>query len=127
MTFWRFAAAVLFFCFVSCALAARHLAKDELSAVVFSAAVTGANAVAAFGLVLLGERQKSTKRFFLAVLGGMAIRMGAVLSAIVVALKGFSLPKVAVAISFGVYLALFMAAEIFVVHRRLQQKPPITA
>lgn len=131
MTPGRFSGTVVGVFIVTSWAARAALTAAEAEAVTFGAAVAGSNALLAVGFSLLGERLKTTKGFFVAVLGGMAARMAGVLAAVVAGVQVLRLPKTQLALSFLVLMALFMAGEAWVLHRRFRSRefpsPPFTA
>ena len=81
------------------------------------AALAVANTVAAYGLVVWGNR-RSTNVFLGAVLGGMVARMGLMLAAVVMAVLLLGLPKVPLALSLLAYFVVFLVFELALLQRR---------
>lgn len=131
MTAGKFCVLVVGVCAITSFVADVSLGEAHAAAVAYGATVAGLNALLAVGFSVLGERLRTTRAFFIAVLGGMAFRMAGVLVAIVLGARVLALPKAPLALSFLVLLALFMAGEAWVLHRRFRSRefpsPPFTA
>lgn len=131
MSFGAFSGIVIGLLAVSLVIADALVDPATFRAIAYSAGVTGANALVAYALAIVGERRNSTRGFFLAVLGGMAIRMVLVLAAVVAGIRILGFSSGPLAVSFLAYTGIFMALEVLALHRRLKrrrfQSPPITA
>ena len=95
---------------------ARASGRPEVAAALCGALVAALNALAAYALVLY-SRRRSTLVFMRAILGGMTLRMGAMLLAIVVAVRLFELPQVPLILSLLGHFALFLGLELLAAHR----------
>jgi hypothetical protein len=82
--------------------------------------VAAANALLAHVLVLWTEG-RSTNVFLGTILGGMVGRMALMLAAVVVAVLGFGLPKVPLAVALLSYFVVLLVLELSVLHRRTSQ------
>ena len=105
---------------VAFGVSGRADARIVLTAAVSGASIAGLNAIAAFALVLW-SRDRSTVVFMGAVLGGMAVRMGAMVAASVVAIRLFSLPMTVFVPSLLVHFMVFLALELSAAHRSVHQ------
>jgi len=85
-------------------------------AAALGAVLAGLNSLAAYGLALWAST-RSTVAFIRAVLGGMIARLALVLGAVVVAVLGFDLPRVPLAVSLLASFAVLLVFEISVLHR----------
>jgi hypothetical protein len=104
-------------------VASRPLLTDAaFYGVAFSLSLTGLNAVAAYFLVCWSQ-SKPTAAFMTAVLGGMMIRMGIMLGAVLVALKILALPRTPVVVSLLASFTAFLALELWATAARR----PVTA
>lgn len=117
MSFTRFAAIVAGTLVVTLSLALSLLVQRGPAALatLVGALLAALNAFAAYALVRY-SRDRSTLVFMRAVLGGMTLRMGVMLLAIVVALRLFQLEQVPLIFSLLTHFALFLALELFAVH-----------
>lgn len=86
-------------------------------AVVGGAALAALNTILAYFLVVWSA-SRSTSAFMKAVLGGMVVRMGLMLAAVVAGVLVFGLPKVPLAISLLAFFVLFLILELTILHRR---------
>jgi len=86
-------------------------------AVVGGAALAALNTILAYFLVVWSA-SRSTGVFMKAVLGGMVVRMGLMLAAVVAGVLVFDLPKVPLAISLLAFFVLFLIMELTILHRR---------
>lgn len=113
MTPVQLALGMLVFTGISC-LAAVGLINDAPSerAVLVGALLATSNGLGALLLSHIGASQSSTKAFFQAVLGGMAVRMGITLAGFVFGLKVLMLPAIPFAAALLAYTGLFTAAEV---------------
>jgi hypothetical protein len=94
-----------------------RLGEGSFTAAALGGALAAVNTIAAYALVLWSSR-RSTNAFLGAVLGGMVGRMGLMLAAVVGAVLGLGVPKVALAVSLLSYFVLFLIAELTVLQRR---------
>jgi hypothetical protein len=94
-----------------------RLEPAALHGMVLGAVLAAVNTLAAYGLVLWGQR-RSTNTFMGAVLGGMVGRMGMMLAAVVAGVLVLGLPKVPLAISLLAYFVLFLVFEIAVLQKQ---------
>ena len=116
MTFGKYARIVLATTALTQAVLLPLLPGDVRPAVALGAALAAANVLAAFALAAFGL-ERSPKAFLAAVLGGMAVRMGAVLLAVVVALRFFGQPRLPLALSLLGYFMPFLALELTALHK----------
>jgi len=84
------------------------------AAAALGAVLAGANALAAYGLVLW-SRSRSHKDFMRAILGGMLGRMGTILAAVVFAIRWLAMPQLALVLSLLGHFMIFLALEMFAV------------
>lgn len=96
------------------------LGRQGRLAAAYGGSVAAANALLAHGIVLWSEG-RSTNVFLGAVLGGMVGRMALMLAAVVIAVLGFGLPKVPLAVALLTYFVLLLVLELRVLHRRTSQ------
>lgn len=92
---------------------------EPLLAALLGALLAAANAVAAYALVRWSAG-RSTGAFVRAILGGMTLRLLAMLAAVFVAVKLVDLPVAPFLLSLLGHFAAFLAFEISVVHRGLR-------
>lgn len=116
MTFGNYTRIVLMATVVSQGALLPFLSADVRPAVALGAALAAANVTAAFALAAWGLKH-SPKAFLAAVLGGMAVRMGLVLLALVAGMALFGLPRLPLALSLIGYFMPLLALEIAVLHK----------
>lgn len=87
-----------------------------LAAAALGAMLAGTNALAAYGLVLW-SRSRSNRDFMRAILGGMLVRMGASLVAVVVAIRWLAVPQLPLVLSLLGHFVIFLALEMFAVQK----------
>lgn len=116
MTFGNYARIVLVSTVLTQAVLLPLLSGDVRLAVALGALLAAANVLVAFALTAWGLK-RPPKAFLVAVLGGMAARMGVVLLAAVLALRFFGLPRLPLALSLLGYFMPFLALEIAALHR----------
>jgi ABC-type glycerol-3-phosphate transport system permease component len=95
---------------------ARASSRSEAAAALCGALVAAANALAAYALVVY-SRRRSTLVFMRAILGGMTLRLGAMLVAIFVAVRVFELAQVPLVLSLLTHFTLFLGLELLAAHR----------
>ena len=117
MSFTRYAALVLGVACVSLAALWPVLEPGWRVPALAGAGLAVMNTVAAYGLVVWGNR-RSTNVFLGAVLGGMVGRMGLMLAAVVAAVLFVGLPKVPLALSLLSYFVVFLVFELAMLQRR---------
>lgn len=103
-------------------LPAARLGPATRNAGVFGALLAGANTLLAYFLAVWSQ-QRSTRAFFGAVVGGMAVRMGLMLGAVLVAVLALGFPSVPLAVSLLGHFALFLTLELTFLHRRTSERP----
>lgn len=86
-------------------------------AVLGGATLAALNTILAYFLVVWSA-SRSTSVFMKAVLGGMVVRMGLMLAAVVAGVLVFDLPKVPLTISLLAFFVLFLVLELTILHRR---------
>lgn len=116
MSFTRFAAVVAGTLVVTLGVSLPALDADQRTGVLCGAVVAALNALAAYGLVLY-SRQRSNVVFMRAILGGMTVRMGVMLLAVVAAVRLYDVPQVPLILSLLVHFTLFLAFELLTAHR----------
>lgn len=116
MSFTRFAAIVAGTLIVTLGVSLPALDGDQRRGVLCGAFVAALNAFAAYGLVLY-SRQRSNVVFMRAILGGMTVRMGIMLLAVVVAVRLYDVPQVPLIFSLLVHFTLFLAFELLAAHK----------
>jgi hypothetical protein len=87
-----------------------------VAAAALGATLAGTNALAAYGLVLW-SRSRSNRDFMRAILGGMLVRMGASLVAVVVAIRWLAVPQLPLVLSLLGHFVIFLALEMFAVQK----------
>jgi len=92
------------------------------NAALLGALLAGVNTLAAYYLAVWSEA-RSTRAFFVAVLGGMAGRMAVMLGAVVASVLALGLPSVPLVASLLGHFALFLVLELTLVHRRTTRHP----
>jgi branched-subunit amino acid ABC-type transport system permease component len=102
-------------------LPASRLDTAARNAAVLGALLAAANTLLAFFLAVWSE-PRATKAFFVAVLGGMGLRMGLMLGAVVAAILALGLPSLPLAVSLLGHFALFLALELTLLHRRTSRR-----
>lgn len=102
-------------------LPATRLDPAARNAGAFGAVLAAANTLLAYYLAVWSQ-QRSTQAFFRAVLGGMAVRLGLVLGAVVAAILALRLPSVPLAISLLAHFSLFLVLELTFLHRRTSHR-----
>jgi hypothetical protein len=102
-------------------LPASRLDAAARNAAAFGAVLAGANSLLAYLLAVWSE-PRSTKAFFVAVLGGMGVRMALVLGAVVAAILALGLPSIPLAVSLLGHFSLFLALELTLLHRRTSRR-----
>jgi Na+-translocating ferredoxin:NAD+ oxidoreductase RnfA subunit len=117
VTFGNYARFVLVSAVFSQAALLPFLPVDVRPAVATGAALAAANVLTAFALVAWGL-ERSPKALLAAVLGGMAVRTGLVLLAVVLGLTLFGLPRAPLALSLLGYFIPFLALEVAVLHKK---------
>jgi hypothetical protein len=92
------------------------------AAVALGALLATLNVLAAYALVTwsLG---RSTNAFFRALLGGMAARLGLVLLAMALAIRGFGVSAMPLALSALAYSLVLLGIETAVLHRSVLRRP----
>jgi hypothetical protein len=116
VSFGRYAGIVLGLTGGSCVLVVPLLSQPARAAAVLGGALAALNTLAAYGLALW-SRPRSTKAFLVSVLGGMVGRMGLLLTAVVVALLVFGVPRLPFVISLLSYFVVFLVFELGVLHK----------
>lgn len=120
MSFTRFAgilgATLILTLSLSLPVIARSSGRSQATATLCGALVAAGNGLAAYALVLY-SRRRSTLVFMRAILGGMTLRMGGMLLAIVVAVRLFELPQVPLILSLLGHFTLFLGLELLAAHR----------
>jgi len=98
----------------ACCLFVTSLSLDPgaETAVWISALIATGNGLSALALSHLGANRSSTRAFFGAIFGGMALRMGTTLAGCAVGVKVLLLPVAPFAASLLAFTALFTAAEV---------------
>ena len=81
------------------------------------ALLAGLNALAAYGLVLWSQGRSSTA-FMKAILGGLTLRLLAMLAAVGVALRVLGVAEIPFVVALLFHFVLFLVAELWLVHRR---------
>lgn len=81
------------------------------------ALLAGLNALAAYGLVLWSQG-RSSSAFMQAILGGLTLRLLAMLAAVGVALRVIGVAEIPFVVSLLFHFVLFLLAELWLVHRR---------
>lgn len=89
---------------------------EPFLAMLLGALLAAANAVAAYALVRWSDG-RSTRSFVRAILGGMTVRLLAMLLAVFVAVKLVAVPVLPFILSLLLHFAAFLAFELLVVHR----------
>jgi len=92
---------------------------EPLPAALLGALLAAANAVAAYALVRWSAG-RSTSAFVRAILGGMTLRLLALLAGVLVAVKFVAVPVAPFLLSLLGHFASFLAFELSVVHRGLR-------
>jgi hypothetical protein len=115
MSLGRYTAVVISAVAVSLAALRTGLSSAMWAAVAAGAVLAAANTIAAFALVLWSTR-RSNVAFFQAILGGMVVRMMALLGATVAAILS-GLPRVPFATGLLAYFVAFLALELALTHR----------
>ncbi len=82
------------------------------TAVLISALIATLNGVGALLLTHLGSKRGSTKAFFGAIFGGMALRMGTTLAGLLIGVKFLLLPALPFAAALLTFTGVFTAAEV---------------
>ena len=116
MSLTKFAGIVIGILLLSSSAAAVFGPPAALGAFVVAAGLSSLNALAAYALVLYA-RNRSNVVFMRAILGGMTVRMGAMLLAVVIAVKVAGVALVPFVASLLFHFAAFLALEILSVHR----------
>jgi hypothetical protein len=102
-------------------LPAARLGPAARNAGLFGALLAAANTLLAYYLAVWSQ-QRSTRAFFGAVVGGMAVRMGLMLGAVLTAVLALGLPSVPLALSLLGHFALFLVLELTFLHRRTSHR-----
>jgi hypothetical protein len=98
------------------AVSASALEPRPAQAVGAGALLAGLNALAAYGLVLW-SRGRSTGAFMKAILGGLTLRLLAMLLAVVLALRVLDLPELPFVASLLAHFVSFLVLELWQVQR----------
>jgi hypothetical protein len=118
VTLFQYAAATTGGSTLSCALLiASGLVRPHLRlALIAGAGLATLNTIGSFALVVWSAR-RSAGAFLAALLGGMVVRMGAMLAALVVAVLYLGLPGAPLAVALLSYFVLFLILELAVLQR----------
>ena len=98
---------------VGCLIVAGLTSDSSAETAVFvSALIATGNGLCALLLTHLGSRRGSTKAFFGAIFGGMALRTGTTLAGLLVGVKVLLLPALPFAAALLTFTGVFTAAEV---------------
>jgi hypothetical protein len=95
-----------------------RLGAADVAALVVGSAIAAANSVAAYGLVAWSA-PRSTAWFFRAILGGMLVRMGFMLAAVLAGVLLLGMPRLPFVFSLLGYFVALLVFELAVVARRM--------
>jgi hypothetical protein len=98
-------------------LPSARLVPAARSAGIFGALLAAGNTLLAYALAAWSQ-ERSTRAFFGAVVGGMAMRMGLMLGAVLAAVLALGLPSVPLTVSLLAHFTLFLVLELTFLHRR---------
>jgi hypothetical protein len=101
---------------VSAVASAASLEPRSARAASLGGLLAGLNALAAYGLVLW-SRGRSNAAFMKAILGGLAVRLLALVLAVVVALRVLGVSETPFVVSLLLHFVLFLLAELWLVQR----------
>jgi hypothetical protein len=126
VTFGNYARTVALATATSQAVLLPLLGPSVRPAVALGAALAAANVLGAFALAAWGLK-RSPRAFLGAVLGGMAVRMGLVLLAVVLATTLLGFPRLPLALSLLGYFMPFLVLELAVLHKSTSTPAPAVA
>ena len=117
MSLTRYSGIVLGAVAVTLAAVWPNVGAGPRGAVLLGAAIASANAVLAYALTVWSIARPPNV-FMGVVLGGMGVRMVFMLGVFVVAVAGFGMPPLPLAVSLLAYFVAFLVFELAVLHRR---------
>jgi hypothetical protein len=117
VSFARFSGFVAVVLLATSVVCLRGLGAENAQAAILGAGLAAINAAAAYALVLYSQG-RSTQVFVRAVLGGMGLRLGAMLIVVFVGVRTLGAAQTPFVLSLLLHFMIFLALEVLAAHRR---------